>query len=125
MINIAHVPQMDDRMNSKRFLSPLYWSLLCIAVVLGACNESRTSEPVFRKDGTLQFLRKPATGDSMIVLTEIDIEVADDPLEQSQGLKYRSSMQDSQGMLFVFPLERQQSFWMQDTKIPLDIIFVN
>ena len=37
---------------------------------------------------------------------------------------HRSSMQDDQGMLFIFPEETQRSFYMKNTEIPLDIIFI-
>jgi hypothetical protein len=37
----------------------------------------------------------------------------------------RKNMEDNQGMLFIFPLERLQSFWMINTFLSLDIVFVN
>jgi len=41
-----------------------------------------------------------------------------------QGLMFRSHMEMNQGMFFIFPEEEEQIFWMKDTKISLDIIFV-
>jgi hypothetical protein len=96
--------------------------LLVAAVAFTGCKNEE--EPVFRQDGHLDFLRKEAGG-SMSTLASIKIEVADEPTEMSQGLKYRSSMRDDEGMFFIFPLEGPQSFWMQDTKISLDILYVN
>jgi len=54
-----------------------------------------------------------------------DIEVADDDYQRETGLMYRNSMQDNQAMLFVFDNEQPRYFYMKNTYIPLDIIFVS
>jgi len=45
--------------------------------------------------------------------------------ERSEGLKYRDSLPKESGMLFIFEREGIYPFWMKDTKIPLDIAFIN
>ena len=53
-------------------------------------------------------------------------EVAQTPAELSQGLMYRESLPNDQGMLFIFSGgDSEKSFWMKNTMIPLDMIFVN
>lgn len=52
------------------------------------------------------------------------VEVARTPDEQAQGLMYRRSLGPNEGMIFPFPSPRPASFWMRDTLIPLDMIFV-
>lgn len=52
------------------------------------------------------------------------VETALTPQEQSMGLMYRQEMADDAGMLFVFPEARERSFWMRNTMIPLDILYV-
>lgn len=53
------------------------------------------------------------------------VEVADDRASRSQGLMFRESMPLDHGMLFDFERESQQSFWMKNTPLSLDIIFID
>jgi uncharacterized membrane protein (UPF0127 family) len=51
------------------------------------------------------------------------VEIAQTPDRQALGLMFRDSMPDDHGMLFIFPREAPRSFWMKNTRIPLDIIY--
>jgi len=51
------------------------------------------------------------------------VEIADTSQEQALGLMFRDEMPADQGMLFVFPNEAPRSFWMKNTRIPLDIMY--
>lgn len=74
----------------------------------------------FNKEGEMIFL------DSLNhVKTKIDIEIADSEYDRQLGLMFRVKMKENQGMLFIFPEERFQSFWMRNTNLSLDIIFAN
>jgi uncharacterized protein len=52
------------------------------------------------------------------------IEIADDSGERSRGLMFRQAMDDTHGMLFVFEQTRPVGFWMKNTPMPLDLLFV-
>ncbi len=52
-------------------------------------------------------------------------EVAADDASRMQGLMFRKSMGKKEGMIFLFPSEHLMPFWMHNTYIPLDIIFIN
>jgi uncharacterized membrane protein (UPF0127 family) len=52
------------------------------------------------------------------------IEVADDVGERSTGLMFRETMADDHGMLFVFEQTKPVGFWMKNTPMPLDLVFV-
>jgi uncharacterized membrane protein (UPF0127 family) len=52
------------------------------------------------------------------------VELASTPEEQAKGLMYRRQLPEGQGMLFDFHREQPTSFWMKNTYIPLDMIFI-
>ncbi len=54
-----------------------------------------------------------------------DIEIADDESERSRGLMFREELTDGHGMLFIYPSPRIASFWMKNTLIPLDMLFIS
>jgi len=54
----------------------------------------------------------------------VDVEVARTPAEQQQGLMFRQSLPPDAGMLFVFQEDVDHAFWMKNTLIPLDMIFI-
>ncbi|PIR86719.1 MAG: hypothetical protein COU11_04385 [Candidatus Harrisonbacteria bacterium CG10_big_fil_rev_8_21_14_0_10_49_15] len=53
------------------------------------------------------------------------VDIADTGSEHAQGLSGRESLPTNGGMLFVFPTQRLQSFWMRGMNFPLDIIWIN
>ena len=107
--------------------SLLIITLICTALLLGACKkdssnskDSPENKYTFRKDGTLQF--HSPTGE---LKAEFDIEIAQKEAELLRGLKFRDKMLTNQGMLFIFEYVDYNSFWMQDTYLSLDMVFID
>lgn len=84
-------------------------------------SKNEVPEPPFVKEGTLQFFN----GNTGQEIETLDIEVAATRPEILQGLMYRKSMDESNGMLFLMGESKPQGFYMRNTYISLDIIFVN
>lgn len=55
----------------------------------------------------------------------LTLEVADSASSRKLGLMYRKELEQTNGMLFVFPEESKRGFWMKNTYISLDIIYLN
>ena len=71
-----------------------------------------------RDRGPVAVLRGPGAA------VEVSLEVAATPPERERGLMYRTSLAEGRGMLFVFDEDRNHSFWMKNTLIPLDMLFI-
>jgi uncharacterized membrane protein (UPF0127 family) len=56
---------------------------------------------------------------------QFNVEVVESMEDMARGLMYRKSMPSDHGMLFKFSAEGERGFWMRNTLIPLDIIFIN
>jgi uncharacterized membrane protein (UPF0127 family) len=82
-------------------------------------EQKRQLGPQFINEGTLHLIS--AAGDTIRTL---DIEIADTENDRTIGLMHRRSMPDTQGMLFIFDEEEPRSFWMRNTLIGLDIIYI-
>ena len=55
----------------------------------------------------------------------VALEIARDPAARARGLMKRERLGAHDGMVFVFPASARHPFWMKDTLIPLDIIFID
>ncbi|MDO5663815.1 MAG: DUF192 domain-containing protein [Bacteroidia bacterium] len=84
-------------------------------------TEEGAFEIAFNKQGGLAFL----SAKNNDTISTIDIEIADNNQRRARGLMYRKSLPADAGMLFIFDTEEIQGFWMKNTYIPLDMIFVN
>lgn len=78
-------------------------------------------EPEWVREGEVTFISK----DTRQPIKKIEIEAAVTPAERSQGLMFRNEMDEDKGMLFLFEQMDWQSFWMKNTLMPLDIMFID
>ena len=99
-----------DQLLRKLTLHTLFPFLMCVQLLFPACASSSPEVVVH-----------PQTGDPI----RISVEIADTPEKRRYGLMYRKQLPDQHGMLFVFPSETAQAFWMKNTPLSLDILFIN
>jgi uncharacterized membrane protein (UPF0127 family) len=98
------------------------FSLLMLAVgldVRAGQHRAGGSEGI-RMDGHVDFLNSEGR-----VLASIAVEIADTELARRQGLMWRTGLDDTMGMLFIYTDTYERGFWMHNTPTPLDIIFVS
>ncbi|WP_421801545.1 DUF192 domain-containing protein [Flagellimonas sp.] len=100
--------------------------LLVFAIVLVSCKTEskqalKTETISFTKEGELTVLSTETDS----IKANFDIEIAETEYETQTGLMYRKSMKEDRGMLFIQPTESLQYFYMKNTEIPLDIIYIN
>ena len=97
--------------------------IVAFGIVFTSCKDEKKvikqTEVTFKKEGELTIFKSDST---QIIL---DIEIADTDFDIQTGLMYRNSMKKNQGMLFVFDDEQPRSFYMKNTQIPLDLIYIN
>ena len=109
----------------KKILYTLF--LVSLVFCLFSCRaqadpeaEQGAQAPKFRHDGVLRVLDSAGN-----LKATFRIEIATTEMELRQGLKFRDSMEDDQGMLFVFDGSEPRGFWMEDTYMPLDMLFID
>lgn len=101
-----------------------------VGVLLLSCSSLVQSKPPTKIDtqlpsSTPQGQKLPVSAQVIIGGQIIMLEVARTPQEQSTGLMNRTNLATNRGMLFVFSPPRPVRFWMKDTLIPLDMVFVS
>lgn len=99
--------------------------LLVSLIILTSCRHQEANilsdaDIKFNKEAT-GYLIKKTTKDTIKVL---ELEIADTDYDIQTGLMYRTSMQNNQAMLFIFNEEQKLSFYMKNTQMPLDIIYL-
>ena len=100
-------------------------SLVLISFFFNQCQQSnqnqvREQNALFKNEGKLSVLNNEKK-----TLAEIKIEIADSPYERQTGLMYRDKLEKQHGMLFVFENSELRGFYMKNTLIPLDLIFID
>ena len=83
-------------------------------------NKKDVAKVTFTKNGEVFF-----QDSTKKLQKEVDVEIVETDEKRHLGLMFRESMAENQGMLFIFDREELQGFYMRNTLIPLDIIFVD
>ena len=88
----------------------IFWPLLALWIVTACAADPRS-----------QVTLHPQTGPPI----HVSVEIADTNEKRALGLMYRRELPESHGMLFLFPRQEPQSFWMKNTPLSLDILFID
>lgn len=98
-------------MKQKQFATMIVVTAAVIGVLFSQFNAAETERVSFVEAG------EP--------VATVSVEVADNETERSQGLMFRESLCNSCGMLFMYDRAEKRAFWMKNTLIPLDMIFIS
>jgi len=90
------------------------------AAGMAAAASSSQGQPMLLPIDPAPLVTETAAGER-----SFQIEIADTDAERSAGLMFRRVMPDDRGMLFVFERTRQMAFWMKNTPMPLDLLFID
>lgn len=111
-------------------MNPIRISALALGLVLLACSPQQQAEAT--PSPTTEAGVHPVSGLKVVPLTVTSlggehafrVEVAETAAEQARGLMFRTELGPDEGMIFPHDPPRQASFWMKNTPLPLDIIYV-
>lgn len=106
--------------------------LFSAALALAACSPAASGSAGAKGAASAPVERHAVSGLAVIPLMvthgkvrhAFRVEVAASRLEQAKGLMFRTALGPDEGMIFPFDPPRMASFWMRNTVIPLDIIFI-
>ena len=97
----------------------ILFGIMLLLFAACASEDAPPDDGTFQIHGTLEFVRADGS-----IIRAIEIEIAEDEATRQRGLMYRRQMTLSQGMLFLFSEPDNLRFWMANTPMPLDIMFV-
>jgi uncharacterized membrane protein (UPF0127 family) len=105
----------------------IWLAIGAIAVVIAALGFYLAMPVAMSADS--RAMRLPVDPTPLVAVTasgehSFTIEIADDVSERTKGLMFRETMPDDRGMLFIFDETQPVGFWMKDTPMPLDLIFI-
>ncbi len=114
----------DDREKTNRADMTVAARLLAALLALAVAFAAGISPGAANAPMLLPVDPTPLTAETALGAQSFTIEIADDPEERSRGLMFRTRMAERHGMLFVFQETRPLGFWMKNTPLPLDLVFI-
>jgi uncharacterized protein len=91
-------------------LRPRRIAHLCTLLLALMAGTSAAADPLTIKSQSSEF--------------RFEVEIADNPVAREKGLMFRQMLAPNAGMLFLYPSEQNVAFWMKNTLIPLDMLFI-
>ncbi len=102
------------------------WLCVVLATLTVGC-EGKPAAPPPGPDALMQSMVRPldATGEVVIGVHRLEVELPQNPQQSAQGLMYRDHMPENHGMLFYYDRPEFLAFWMHNTRLPLSIAFID
>jgi uncharacterized membrane protein (UPF0127 family) len=120
-------PEANKQPSRRRMRIGISFAVIVTALILifmpkkiAQDTTSTPLAPMFKKQGALTI----STRDDKPIIS-LSIEIADDENKREVGLMGRPVLGEREGMLFIFEEEHMASFWMKNTILPLDILFID
>ena len=98
----------------------IFVALLSLALLVASCHSEPGGDIRNSQDVKAEVYNLQGS-----LLTTLRLEVAKTPAQRAKGLMFRGALSDDRGMIFVFPKEATYRFWMKNTQIPLDMLFIS
>lgn len=111
---------LNSKLSKSAFLIFLGLSFACSGSDSRSSSNNQPQGRTITLESELSFLDNDGNE-----ISTLQIAIADEPLERNQGLMDVRTMGQDEGMLFIFEENRPQSFWMANTPLSLDIMYVN
>jgi uncharacterized membrane protein (UPF0127 family) len=106
---------------NRRLAPVLGLAVLFLAAACGAAGKSPAATPSPSQSPSARAVPRITMPSGAVY----EVEVARTPDEQAQGLMFRESLREKTGMIFLFPDSAVHKFWMKNTMIPLDMIWLD
>lgn len=103
--------------HTVKFFAGAFFLLVCLGVLVFIA--SHIYQPSTNKLDSLGIQ------DAQIGETSVQLYIADDAVEQAQGLSHIASLPENTGMLFIFSESHVPKFWMKDMQVAIDIIWID
>lgn len=117
--------RISQRKNGIKNIAVIF-AVLFLAAGCGGKKRNNTGQPQQAEGRTIKLTRKVSfLTDKGDTISTVRVAVANTEAQRNEGLMDVHNLPENAGMLFLFKNEQPRSFWMANTPLPLDIIFIN
>ena len=111
-------------MNTFRRTTALLATLFCLAFALAGTPNAQAGTTRASAEDLARLPKAPLVIESAGKRLPFEVWIASTPERREQGLMFVKALPEKGGMLFLFPVPMSAAFWMRNTFIPLDLLFV-